>query len=205
MKHTIPISETQLMTRRSLLTTAAVLSLSACCVGAQELAADADQDRSAADMPHAELLTDGNVITYLLVFRTGQEVMKGLAAFARKRELVSGHVTGIGALSDAVIGYFDPEKKTYLKLREEGQRELLSLTGNLALYDNAPFYHVHVALGSSDGHTRGGHLFAATARPTVELYLTAYARPVRRQIDPQWVIPLLSPSATAAAPDRDIH
>ena len=37
--------------------------------------------------------------------------MKGLLAFARKHGLTTGHLTGIGAVSDAVIGYFDPEKK----------------------------------------------------------------------------------------------
>jgi predicted DNA-binding protein with PD1-like motif len=174
------------MTRRCLLTTAG-LSLTACAADAQDLGT------GSADLPRAELLTDGDVRTYLLVFRTGQEVMKGLMGFAREHKLTAGYVTGIGALSNAVIGYFDPEKKTYLRLREEGQHELLSLTGNLALYDNAPFYHIHVALGLRDGRTRGGHLFEATVRPTVELVLTTYAKTVRRQIDPESGLPLLNP------------
>jgi len=44
--------------------------------------------------------------------------MKGLLSFARKHGLVAGHLTGIGAISDAVIGYFDPQKKVYLKIHE---------------------------------------------------------------------------------------
>ena len=97
------------------------------------------------------------------------------------------------AIRDAVIGYFDPEKKAYLRNHEKGQAEVLSLTGNLALYDNEPFFHVHVALGLPDGSARGGHLFEATVRPTVELVLTTYAKTVRRQIDSQWNLPLLHP------------
>jgi uncharacterized protein len=120
-------------------------------------------------------------------------VMKGLLAFARKYKLTAGHVTGIGAISDAVIGYFDPEKKAYLRIHEEGQQEVLSLTGNLAQYENAPFFHVHVALGLRDGHTRGGHLFEMTVRPTVELILTAYPKVVERKVDPEWGLPLLDP------------
>ena len=146
-----------------------------------------------ADLPEAELLSDGDVKTYLVVFDTGQEVMRGLLAFAREHKLVAGHLTGIGAISDAVIGYFDPQTKTYLRNHEKGQAEVLSLTGNLALYDNEPFFHVHVALGRRDGSARGGHLFEATVRPTVELVLTAYPRPVRRKIDPEWDLPLLAP------------
>jgi hypothetical protein len=73
---------------------------------------------SAADLPKAELLGDGDAKTYLLVFRTGQEVMKGLLAFAQKHALTAGQLTGIGAVSDAVVGYFYPEKNFYLRIHE---------------------------------------------------------------------------------------
>ena len=148
---------------------------------------------STALLPKAVLLGDGNAKTYLLVFRTGQEVMKGLLAFARKHALTAGHLTGIGAIGDAVIGYFDPQKKAYLRIHEKGQAELLSLTGNLALYDGEPFFHIHVALGLRDGSTRGGHLFEALVRPTVELVLTTYSRSVQRKIDPDTGLALLDP------------
>ena len=146
-----------------------------------------------ADLPKAALLRDGGARTYLLEFRTGQEVMKGLLAFARKHKLVAGHLTGIGAVSDAVLGYFDPQKKAYLRNHEKGQAEVLSLTGNLAVYDNEPFFHVHVALGLRDGSARGGHLFEGTVRPTVELILTTYSKAVRRKIDTETGLPLLDP------------
>ena len=119
--------------------------------------------------------------------------MKGLLGFARKHKLVAGHLTGIGAISHAVIGYFDPQTKTYLRNPEKGQAEVLSLTGNLALNDNEPFFHVHVALGLRDGSARGGHLFEMTVRPTVELVLTASPRTVRRKIDRETGLPLLDP------------
>ena len=145
------------------------------------------------NLPEAALLNDGDARTYLLVFHTGQEVMDGLLAFAHKHNLTAGHLTGIGAISHAVIGYFDPQKNTYQRTPEKEQAEVLSLTGNLALYNNEPFFHVHVALGLRDGSARGGHLFAATVRPTVELVLTASPRPVRRKIDPETGLPLLAP------------
>jgi len=119
--------------------------------------------------------------------------MKGLLAFAKKHDLVAGHLTGIGALSGAVIGYFDPEKNAYRRHPENEQAELLSLTGNLALNDNEPFFHVHVALGLRDGSARGGHLFEAMVRPTVELVLTTSPRPVRRKVDRETGLPLLDP------------
>jgi predicted DNA-binding protein with PD1-like motif len=153
-----------------------------------------ESSASTALLPKAVLLGDGDAKTYLLVFHTGQEVMKGLLAFARKQGLTAGHLTGIGAIDDAVVGYFDPEKKAYLRIHEKGQAELLSLTGNLALYDGEPFFHIHVALGwSRRTGARGGHLFEAVVRPTVELVLTTYSRSVRRKIDPDTGLPLLDP------------
>jgi hypothetical protein len=151
------------------------------------------------EMPAAALLNSGEAPSYLLVFHTGQEIMKRLLAFARKHDLVAGHLTG--AVSGAGIGYFDPETNAYLRHREDGQAELLSLTGNLALNDNEPFFHVHVALRRRDGSARGGHLFQATVRPTVELVLTTFPRPQRRTLDRETHLPLLDP--LTAAPKAD--
>jgi predicted DNA-binding protein with PD1-like motif len=122
-----------------------------------------------------------------------QKVMNGLMAFAKTDNLVTGHFTGIGAVSDAVIGYFDPQSKSYLRNYEKGQAEVLSVTGNLALRDNEPIFHVHVALGRRDGSARGGHLIEMTVRPTLELVLNTYAKAVRRKFDPQSGLPLLDP------------
>ena len=174
------------MTRRCFFA-AAGLGVAADAARAGEPAAET------ADLPKAALLSDGEAKTYLLEFRTGQEVMKGLLAFARKHKLAAGHLTGIGAISHAVIGYFDPQTKTYLRNPEPGQAEVLSLTGNLALDGNQPFFHVHVALGRRDGSARGGHLFEAIVRPTMEVVLTAYPKPVRRKTDPETGLPLLDP------------
>ena len=176
-----------MMTRRTVLASAA-LSLAGCFVDTAQAQEATIND---ADLPEVELLTDTEVRTYLLVFRTGQEVMRGLAAFSKKHGVVAGHLIGLGALSDALVGYYDPGQKTYLR-RREGQHELLSLTGNVARYGNAPFHHVHVALGRRNGEGVGGHLFEATVRPTVEVVLTTYAKFVRRQLDPEWGLPLLA-------------
>jgi predicted DNA-binding protein with PD1-like motif len=178
-----------MMTRRTVLASAA-LSLAGCFVDTAQAQEATIND---ADLPEVELLTDTEVRTYLLVFRTGQEVMRGLAAFSKKHGVVAGHLIGLGALSDAVVGYYDAGQKTYLRRRAEGQHELLSLTGNVARYGNAPFHHVHVTLGGRSGDGLGGHLFEATVRPTVEVFMTTYAKVVRRQMDPEWGLPLLTP------------
>jgi len=188
---TLPVTRRCFFARAAL--TAAVPSIAMACLGAAPAISPATGSADFPDLPAATLLNGGEAPTYLLVFHTGQEVMKGLLAFARKYDLVAGHLTGIGALSSAVIGYFDPEKNAYLRNPQNEQCELLSVAGNLALNDNEPFFHVHVSLGNRDGSARGGHLFEAIVRPTVELVLTTSPRPVRRKIDRDSGLPLLDP------------
>src|SRR5437870_1694109 len=108
------LPETLPMTRRCFFT-AAGLGVAVAAAGAAAPAT------GSTDLPKFALLSDGAAKTYLLEFRTGQEIMKGLLAFARKYKLVAGHLTGIGAISDAVIGYFDPEKNAYPRNHEKGQ------------------------------------------------------------------------------------
>jgi predicted DNA-binding protein with PD1-like motif len=188
---TLPITRRCFFVKASL--AAAAASTATSLLGSAPAVAATNEHSDSPDLPDAALLNSGEVPAYLLVFHTGQEPMKGLQAFAKKHDLVAGHLTGIGALSGAVIGYFDPEKNAYLRHQEDGQAELLSLTGNLALNDNEPFFHIHAALGLRDGSARGGHLFEAKVRPTVELVLTTWPRPVRREIDHDTGLPLLEP------------
>jgi predicted DNA-binding protein with PD1-like motif len=175
------------MTRRCFFAAAGLAAAAPAFAGGGESSANND------DLPKAALLSDGEAKTYLLVFRTGQEVMSGLRAYARKHKLSAGHLTGVGAVYDVLLGYFDPKKQAYQRRLEREQAEVLSLTGNLSLNGDEPFFHVHAALSLRDGSARGGHLFEATVRPTVELVLTTYPTPVRRKIDPETGLPLLDP------------
>src|SRR5579885_1756997 len=97
--------------------------------------------------------------TYLLVFEPGEEVMKGLLSFVKEKGLSAGHLTAIGAVSDAVLGYFDRTAKDYKRIPQKEQAEVLSLIGDVALKeDGSAGVHVHAVLGLPDGQTRGGHL-----------------------------------------------
>ena len=105
--------------------------------------------------------------TYLLVFDPGEEVMKGLLNFAKEKAITAGHLTAVGAVSDAVLGFFDRKQKDYRRIPQEEQAEVLSLIGDVALKeDGQPGVHVHAVLGLPDGSTRGGHLIEAHVWPT---------------------------------------
>jgi hypothetical protein len=71
---------------------------------------------------------------YAVIFYQGDEVYSGLQEFAEKYRVTSAHFTAIGALDDATVGWFDPQRKMYKKIAINGQHELIGMSGDIALY-----------------------------------------------------------------------
>jgi predicted DNA-binding protein with PD1-like motif len=138
------------------------------------------------------ILDEQSPRTYLLVFDPGEEVMKGLLAFVKEKNLTAGHLTAIGAVSSAVLGYFDRATKDYKRIPQDGQAEVLSLIGDVALKDDGgPGVHVHAVLGLPDGTTRGGHLIEAKVWPTLEVVLTESPKHLKRTFRPELGLALI--------------
>lgn len=121
---------------------------------------------------------------FLLVLDIGDEVIASLKQLAEAERIGSASITGIGAVRDSVLGYLDLDQKQYLKREFADSMELVALTGSLALLDGQPFAHCHAVLSDREMRVFGGHLFAATASVTVEIFLRVYEGEVARQLDP---------------------
>ena len=121
----------------------------------------------------------------VLVFDTGDELVSTLTAFAREHHIAAAHFTAIGAFSDAGIGYFDVQKKDYLKNQVNEQVEVVSLIGDIALDQGEPKVHAHVVVGTKNGAAMGGHLLEAHVRPTLELVLQESEEQLKRKFDPE--------------------
>ncbi len=121
---------------------------------------------------HYEKLADSPHTTYLLVFDIGDEVVSTLAKFAAEQGLAGSRVEAIGAFQDVTVAWFDWAKKQYMPIPIREQVEVISLMGNVALFDGKPALHLHVAVAKSDGSAHGGHLLSGHARPTLEMLVT---------------------------------
>lgn len=145
--------------------------------------------------------TDGTR-TYAVVFQTGDEVIAGLTTFARRAALGGSRFTAIGALSDAVVGFFDWERKEYVKTAITEQAEVLSFAGDIALADGEPRVHGHIVLGTRNAVARGGHLMEGHVRPTLEVILVEAPAHLQRVPDPESGLALIRlPDGGPAAPD----
>jgi uncharacterized protein len=146
-----------------------------------------------------KLLHDQGEKTFALVFDPGDEVVSGLTGFAGRHRLAASHLTAIGAFSQAVLGYFDRDRRDYRRIPVTEQVEVLSLIGDVALKDGKPALHAHVVLGKADGTTVGGHLLEARVWPTLEVILIESPAHLRRRHDPASGLALIDLDAPRAA------
>lgn len=126
---------------------------------------------------------------YVLVFKTGDEVMSGLLQFANKFKITDASLTAIGAVSHASFGWYDASKHAYKINRVNSQAELTSLIGNITTFNGKPTLHAHVDLALSDGSVRGGHALELFVFPTVELFVRVEPRSLVKKIDPTTGLP----------------
>lgn len=136
--------------------------------------------------------------TFVIVFDKGDEARSGLTTFVHEHGVAGAQLTAVGGFSRAILGYFDRERKEYLKTSVEEQVEVLSMVGDVALTpDGDPEVHAHVVVGRRDATTRGGHLLEANVWPTLEVVITDAPRHLQKTHDPETGLALINPRATA--------
>ena len=139
----------------------------------------------------SKVLNESGERSFALVFDTGEEPVGLLQRFAAEKNIRAARFTAIGAFSEAVVGYFDWEKKDYLRIPIREQVEVLALVGDVALAEGKPKIHAHVVLGKRDATAHGGHLLEARVRPTLEVVLIESPATLSRQHDPQTGLALI--------------
>jgi uncharacterized protein len=132
--------------------------------------------------------------TFAVVLETGDEAIGCLQSFVAKEKVTAAQISAIGAFSDAVLGYFDWQKKDYLRNTISEQIEVASLLGDVALSpDHKPALHLHAVLGRRDGTAFAGHLLSGHVRPTLEVILTESPAHLQKVYDPESGLALIRP------------
>ena len=132
--------------------------------------------------------------TFVVVLSSGEEAIAALNAFVAHERIGAAQFSAIGALSGAVLNYFDWERKKYLPIPVREQVEVAALTGDVALSpEGKPALHIHAVLGRRDGSALAGHLSEAHVRPTLEIVLTEAPVHLRKTHDPESSLALIRP------------
>ena len=98
---------------------------------------------------------------YIVSISNGEELMNALTAFCQERNVTLGTITGIGAIDEMTLRFFNPTAKQYEDRKFEEQMEIANLTGNVSTLNGETYLHVHVTLGRADFTALAGHLLSA--------------------------------------------
>jgi len=138
-----------------------------------------------------KLINNDQQKTYAVILESDEEVMEQLIAFAKKEKVSISQFTAIGAFSETVVGFFDFSIKDYKKIPLKEQMEVLTLNGDITLFNDDYKIHAHVILGKEDGRAYGGHLLKATVHPTLEIILNESPAWLRRETDAETGLALI--------------
>ena len=104
----------------------------------------------------------------LLSLDKDEYINSSIKKIFKKEDFKFGWVSGIGAVCNIEIGFYDIKTKEYVRKKIKEDHELLSMMGNITFVDNDYFVHTHVNLGAENFKSFGGHLFEAQISLTGE-------------------------------------
>lgn len=106
---------------------------------------------------------------FLVRLPKGDDLLEAVTRAFEERSISSASFTVIGAVIDAVVGYYDFETKSYRNREFKGDFEIVSCMGNVSLKDGRIFVHAHISLAGEDFACFGGHLMPGAAIFAAEL------------------------------------
>ena len=126
---------------------------------------------------------------FLIRLMKGDDILLSLQRFCKEhQEIGAGKISGIGAVSHAILGFYDGHQ--YQKNSFDEPLEILSLLGNVA---KEQAIHLHGIFGRKDGSCIGGHIFpGCTVSFTCEIHLTVLIPSVERVLDIETNLQLLN-------------
>ena len=129
---------------------------------------------------------------YILRFDRGEELLAALAAWCGTNKIGAATLSGIGAAGEIVLAYYNLETKEYENHTITEDLEIISLLGNVALFDARPLIHLHGSFGDKNLQIRGGHVRKLLVSATLELAVQTYAQSIQRRHDATTGLNLLS-------------
>jgi predicted DNA-binding protein with PD1-like motif len=131
---------------------------------------------------------------FMIKLERGERVMETLTAFCASRGIAAGVLSAVGAVKNAELGYYDLAKREYFFKKFAEDREVASMSGNVALVEGKPFIHAHAVLSAMTDSLDcvGAHIKEAEVAVTLEVYLTPFDTPMSREYDEATGLKLLN-------------
>jgi uncharacterized protein len=118
---------------------------------------------------------------YVMRIDRGEEIVESMKAFLAQSGVLSGSVSGIGAVSEAEVARFVAATKQYVTMKLEGEHEITALNGTIAVLNGKPVLHLHMALADTSFRGFGGHLLSAVVSGTCEVVVEVFEGYLKRE------------------------
>lgn len=128
---------------------------------------------------------------YVVRLDVDEEIMETLLEFVRAEKIVGGSISGIGAVKDTTLGYFDLHQRQYDRHEFPDDMELVSFNGNITWFEDEPMIHAHAVLAGPELAALGGHLFCSRIAVTGEFHLVTNERRIDRTRNEQTKLNLI--------------
>lgn len=124
-----------------------------------------------------------NSDAYWVRLDRGEEVMEALARFLDEAGLASATITGLGALKNTELAFFDARRHKYTNRTFPMDLELVSFLGNATFLDGKRFVHAHAMLSGADFKCVGGHFLGGIVAVTMECQVIPGDTEIHRKFD----------------------
>ena len=111
---------------------------------------------------------------YLIRLVKGEEINGAIKKFCEKLKIKNAEILGIGSIENPTLAHYRVDIKKYKEKIFNGIFELTSLIGNVAIFEEKPLVHIHVAISDEEMRSFGGHLVKGCVSATVEIVLNAF-------------------------------
>lgn len=109
---------------------------------------------------------------YVIKMDKGDDLVKEITQLCKNENIKGGYFTGIGAVSNVKLGWFNPVEKVYNIKDVNEYLEITSLVGNVGRLSNGDvLVHNHITLSDKNYNIIGGHLFEGKVSLAVEIFL----------------------------------
>lgn len=120
---------------------------------------------------------------YLMVFREGDNVLKGIENLAKEQQIPSASFTGIGFAQEVIFGFYDFNQKKF-NPKTFHKVEMESLTGSIAWSAGQPSIHIHGIATNDNFDAFGGHILSLkVGTGSMEIYITTNREKLERKIE----------------------
>lgn len=105
---------------------------------------------------------------YIVSVKNQANIVETLTDFVQSEHIQAGEVTGIGAVNEATLRFFNPSTKKYVDKTFKEQMEVTNISGNISEVEGKTMLHLHITLGREDYTALAGHLLEASVQGAAE-------------------------------------